>query len=123
MRKSAYMGIYGFEYRFVTKGLTAGELKDRFVTDSGVSIEFRHAGGQAVADWQEVPSGAAVYLSRETEFQAIRLRWLSDDLRSELGIGESAPIQLLFVVRNWSDVTGDNVFDQKDVRLLLHVIE
>ena len=113
----------GFGYRFVTKGLTAGELKDRFVTDSGVSIEFRHAGGQAVADWQEVPSGAAVYLSRETEFQAIRLRWLSDDLRSELGIGESAPIQLLFVVRNWSDVTGDNVFDQKDVRLLLHVIE
>lgn len=116
----------GFEYRYVTKGLTAGELKALFVIDSDIAIDIRSSDLQLVPDGEEVPPGATVNLSRGAEFQIIRLRWLSDYLRNELGIGESESITLghiaLFVVGYGIDVTGDGKFDQQDVRLLLREI-
>ena len=115
-----------YAYRFVTKGMTAGDLKEMFLTDSDVSIVIRSEEEQPVPDGEEVPAGATVYLSREAEFQVIQLQWLSDYLRGELDIGESEPITLsnvaLFVVKNRNDVTGDDEFDKEDMRLLLREI-
>jgi hypothetical protein len=113
----------GFEYRYATKGLTAGALRERFDPGPDVSMEVRH-NGLIVPNNTEVPHGATIYLSRGAEFQIITLQWLSDHLRGELDLGESEPVALghiaLFVVRSRSDVTGDGQFDREDARLLLH---
>jgi hypothetical protein len=113
-----------YEYRFVTKGMTAGALRERFVRDVSVTIGIMTEDEQFVQDGEEVPPGATVHLSRNAEFQIIQLRWLSDYLRDELDMGESEPVTLghiaLFVVRSRSDVTGDGKFDREDARLLLH---
>lgn len=113
----------GDVYRFVPKWMTAGELKEQFVTVDGTVIEVRDGSGNPVADMEPVPVDARVYLSRLTTVQVIKLYMLSEHLRSTLNLPSGGPIAFpniaVLAIHDRIDVTGDGVFNQQDVRRLL----
>lgn len=57
---------HGYEYRFVTKGMTVGALKSefgQFLPD--VSVRVQNRDGAPLQDHEQAASGARVYLTRD----------------------------------------------------------
>lgn len=109
-------------YGFVPKWMTAGVLKGQFVTAAGTMIDVRDSAGNSVMDGDIVPPGAQVVLVHESKVQTVMLYRLSDYLRYRLDIPADNPLTFAHIASlaiRAVDLTGDGVFDQRDLRLLL----
>jgi len=119
---------YDYEYGFVPRGMTAEKLKAYFVLVKGTSTVVVDRNGSPVEDWQPVPAGSTLVLNRGEKNQSIKLHLLSEHVRSSLELPpEPEPITLLdiaaYALKAGTDVTGDGVFDRRDLRLLLNELE
>ena len=115
---------HGYEYRFVTKGMTVGTLKSEFGQFlPNVSVRIQTRDGAPLQDHGQAASGARVYLTRDDKYQYLDVRLLSDHVREKMELAESAPITLKaivdYAIREAADVNGDDRFDRQDLRLLL----
>jgi len=116
-------GDDGYVYSGVPRGMTAGRLKERFVTVSGTVMMVRDREGVAVSDDHIVQPGYTIELIRGPKTQTIRLEMLSERLKSILGLPTDSPLAFVHIATLWihypEDLNGDGKIDSKDARLLL----
>lgn len=109
-------------YGYIPKTMTAGELINAF--DPAIWTEVKVYGPEGeLESGDRLQPGSSLMLKSGTAEYVIELRMLSELLRQ----GVDGPITLArvaaYVISRREDVTGDGIFDQRDVRLLLAELE
>lgn len=121
--------LEGDVYTYVPKGTTVNDLlNDCFVFVEGTMAKVFNANDDELAGNQMIEPHSTLRLSHGTEEQVIKLRLLSELLRSEDSRTILFPDIASFVIQQLKaaqpiDITGDDRFDQQDVRLLLGELE
>lgn len=125
---SSFIRLDDGAYGYVPKGMTAGELIARFELVDGTDARVLGPDDHELGPNEQVTPGAKLVLTLGETEEVIGFRFLSELLRPSEAEAVTISHITVFVILQLNakdpvDVTGDDVFDGRDVRLLLEELE
>jgi len=110
-------------YGYIPKGMTAGMVMDKFQVAAGAEMMIQN-GNNKPGLFDPVTPGSILIVTLGERREEIRLRFLSELLRPSGTEPVTAAHVTVFVIAQLAaadpvDLTGDGIFNQDDVRLLL----